>query len=237
MARETREERLAKMDAEYMATLTESEKKSFLDGQKKSMEEYYSSISEQNEPESNIPLVQGDLNATKVDQNDTDNSTTTSVEPTELPNNNGVVDKSQLETSSTTLPPIGEGTPQGVFSTPRAGSRVWIFFHGGDIQKPVYFAQCIPPTEYQNFYANPEPQIGENNSSLPTNIIDPTTGREDPIPSTPITNTPDNITGETQVGNIVEVPLPTQSPTTPSTGLNSVKKDLETGEINYTIPK
>jgi hypothetical protein len=34
------------------------------------------------------------------------------------------------------------GSAVGTFSTPNAGSKVWVFFVGGDIQRPVYFAQA-----------------------------------------------------------------------------------------------
>jgi hypothetical protein len=64
--------------------------------------------------------------------------------------------------SSEPPPPFGEGTPQGTFSIPRCGSRVWIFFHGGDIQKPVYFAYSLVPTDHKNFYGNYEPENGES---------------------------------------------------------------------------
>lgn len=36
-----------------------------------------------------------------------------------------------------------DGTGTGVFSTPNVGSKVWVFFYGGDVQKPVYFAQAL----------------------------------------------------------------------------------------------
>lgn len=32
------------------------------------------------------------------------------------------------------------GGPMGSFSTPRVGAKVWVFFHGDNIQRPVYFA-------------------------------------------------------------------------------------------------
>jgi hypothetical protein len=35
------------------------------------------------------------------------------------------------------------GSPVGTFSTPNAGSKVWAFFLGGDVQRPVYFAQAV----------------------------------------------------------------------------------------------
>lgn len=98
-------------------------------------------------------------------------------------------------------PPHGEGTPEGVFSVPKCGSRVWVFFHGGDIQKPVYFAYSLAPTDHQNFYGNPPPEPSdEQTSSLPT-LVQPYNQ------STPIGNTEES-TSEF----IVEVPLPTDVP-------------------------
>lgn len=38
------------------------------------------------------------------------------------------------------------GSPNGTLSVPNAGAKVWVFFYGGDIQKPVYFASAIEPT-------------------------------------------------------------------------------------------
>lgn len=37
------------------------------------------------------------------------------------------------------------GSPVGTFSTPNAGTKVWVFFMGGDVQRPVYFAQSPNP--------------------------------------------------------------------------------------------
>jgi hypothetical protein len=87
--------------------------------------------------------------------------------------------------------PMGEGTPNGVFSVPRCGSRVWVFFHGGDIQKPVYFAYSLAPTDHYNFYGNPPPQPDEQKSSLPATVQ------------------PDN---QSSSQELIENPLPTQTP-------------------------
>ena len=35
------------------------------------------------------------------------------------------------------------GSAVGTFTTPNAGSKVWVFFMGGDVQRPVYFAQAV----------------------------------------------------------------------------------------------
>jgi hypothetical protein len=37
------------------------------------------------------------------------------------------------------------GAPVGTFSIPNGGTKVWVFFMGGDIQRPVYFAQAPNP--------------------------------------------------------------------------------------------
>ena len=54
-----------------------------------------------------------------------------------------------------------EGTPQGTRSTTRTLSKVWLFFYGGDIQKPVFFAYSLPPNET---YAHNNVNV-DNNSS------------------------------------------------------------------------
>lgn len=38
------------------------------------------------------------------------------------------------------------GGPSGAFSVPNPGAKVWVFFYGGDIQKPVYFGVANDPT-------------------------------------------------------------------------------------------
>lgn len=55
-------------------------------------------------------------------------------------------------------PPGGDdGTAYGTFSTPDIGAKVWVFFLGGDPQKPVYFAQVLDPSSMQqaNSYGAP----------------------------------------------------------------------------------
>lgn len=42
---------------------------------------------------------------------------------------------------------VGAGIPEGNRSTTRPLSRVWLFFYGGDVQKPVFFAYSLPPNE------------------------------------------------------------------------------------------
>jgi hypothetical protein len=37
----------------------------------------------------------------------------------------------------------GAGSSNGMYSRPVVGSKVWVFFHGGDVQKPVYFASTL----------------------------------------------------------------------------------------------
>lgn len=48
--------------------------------------------------------------------------------------------------------PSPAGAAKGVVSSPTEGARVWVFFYGGDIQKPVYFASAISASEYGQAY-------------------------------------------------------------------------------------
>lgn len=43
----------------------------------------------------------------------------------------------------------GNGSPNGMFSVPAFGSKVWVFFYDGDVQKPIYFASVIEPSSGQ----------------------------------------------------------------------------------------
>jgi hypothetical protein len=57
------------------------------------------------------------------------------------------------EGTATSVPDVphsaspGEGVPSGTRSTTKILSRVWLFFYGGDIQNPVFFAYSLPPNE------------------------------------------------------------------------------------------
>lgn len=39
----------------------------------------------------------------------------------------------------------GVGSHNGIYSSPNFGAKVWVFFYGGDVQKPVYFAAAVEP--------------------------------------------------------------------------------------------
>lgn len=39
------------------------------------------------------------------------------------------------------------GSGVGTFSVPNAGTYVWVFFSGGDVQKPVYFSKALNPSD------------------------------------------------------------------------------------------
>jgi hypothetical protein len=45
----------------------------------------------------------------------------------------------------------GQGSPNGTFSVPNPGAKVWVFFYGGDIQKPIYFAAATEPSGSASF--------------------------------------------------------------------------------------
>ena len=42
------------------------------------------------------------------------------------------------------------GAPMGIFSPPQIGAKVWVFFQGENIQRPVYFANVY---EHNNLAA------------------------------------------------------------------------------------
>lgn len=50
-----------------------------------------------------------------------------------------------------------DGSATGTFSTVNEGAKVWVFFYGGDVQKPVYFAHSLDSASYGE--ANQNPQI------------------------------------------------------------------------------
>lgn len=43
----------------------------------------------------------------------------------------------------------GNGSPNGFFSVPAYGAKVWVFFYDGDIQRPIYFASVVEPSAGQ----------------------------------------------------------------------------------------
>jgi hypothetical protein len=73
-------------------------------------------------------------------------ATTSSGSQTSSPNFNSVDANKVSTTASVPDPSIGgTGSPNGYFSTPSPGAKVWVFFYGGDIQKPVWFAAVPEP--------------------------------------------------------------------------------------------
>jgi hypothetical protein len=56
--------------------------------------------------------------------------------------------------------PTSTGT--GMLSIPLPGTKVWVFFHGGDIQKPVYFACQPEPQSFTNLYEHGSPSALQN---------------------------------------------------------------------------
>ena len=62
---------------------------------------------------------------------------------------------------------VGDGIPNGSRSVTGILSRVWLFFYGGDIQKPVFFAYSLPPNETR---AHNGISSGSSNGSSKTNI-------------------------------------------------------------------
>jgi hypothetical protein len=63
-------------------------------------------------------------------------SKTNIIDPNNDAKNASAAAQSQHYTSSS-------GSPNGAISIPNESAKVWVFFYGGDIQKPVYFASAI----------------------------------------------------------------------------------------------
>jgi hypothetical protein len=66
--------------------------------------------------------------------------------------NNSVSESNMVTPSLLPVAANGSSSPygqaKGVISSPSIGAKVWVFFYGGDIQKPVYFASAIASDEY-----------------------------------------------------------------------------------------
>lgn len=86
----------------------------------------------------NAEVAYANSGGTVIDSNVDNNSTPT----TKLVR---IVDRAaaDIKATNTGTP----GSPPGVFSTPLPGDKVWVFFLGGDIQRPVYFAKAIEPAD------------------------------------------------------------------------------------------
>jgi len=70
------------------------------------------------------------------------------------------------QTPPTGLDPTIGGTdaPKGSFSTPIAGAKVWVFFHGGDTQRPVYFASSPEPAAWKSALKASSPALAAVNT-------------------------------------------------------------------------
>jgi hypothetical protein len=70
----------------------------------------------------------------------------------------------------------GPGTPEGNRSTTRPLCRVWLFFYGGDVQKPVFFAYSLPPNETYAHNSVSAPNQTDSDSDIPYEVV------ESPLP-------------------------------------------------------
>lgn len=70
-------------------------------------------------------------------------------------------------------------SPKGLFSIPRVGSRVWVFFENGNSNRPVYFATAyskgdwekISENNYPNELENISPDAKINNTEYENKIV------------------------------------------------------------------
>lgn len=122
------------------ATLGESFSKSF---------DFNNSQFSLGEIEPQVRLSDAQIDAWKNSQDSSDYRTElggTSNENSKPVQRQGVVD-----TMAYALP-TGGGAPNGFYSKPAVGAKVWVFFHGGDIQIPVYFASVMEPSGSRTAY-------------------------------------------------------------------------------------
>lgn len=112
------------------------------------------------------------------------------------------------DTPSSKVAP-GPGTPEGNRSTTRPLCRVWLFFYGGDVQKPVFFAYSLPPNET---YAHNSVSAPNQSGSDPA-IINEVPEIDFVSDNPEITRSTKSSDGSEIInGKIFEVPLPEQSP-------------------------
>lgn len=63
-------------------------------------------------------------------------------------------------------PPGYINSAKGLFSVPRVGAKVWVFFEGGEITHPVYFAYSYSHDEYKTIFNHIHvPTAGENSKT------------------------------------------------------------------------
>lgn len=87
-------------------------------------------------------MLDGFANGTTSSIAGTSNSTTPTT--TQIVNNNDHRNGSRARTDDSLI--TASGSPNGAFSVPNEGAKIWVFFYGGDTQKPVYFGAAVEPT-------------------------------------------------------------------------------------------
>lgn len=60
-----------------------------------------------------------------------------------MSNDDSVLNGKNRQASAPTTLITSSGSPNGTVSVPNEGAKVFVFFYGGDIQKPVYFASTV----------------------------------------------------------------------------------------------
>jgi hypothetical protein len=136
---------------------------------------------------------------------------------------------------------LGEGVPQGTRSSTKILSRVWLFFYGGDIQKPVFFAYSLPPNET---YAHNNVKVDNNLNQDNLNLQLPAEQLPDEqLPDENLTDNQieaqewlDKIITEKKVGEVDDILYGNKSTFTQDTKDPYVFRDNTTGlvySVNY----
>jgi hypothetical protein len=81
--------------------------------------------------------IKRDVAAGKVDSFNASATTSTAIFNSQNDPKNSTAAKDNNADSS------ASGSPNGTVSVPNESAKVWVFFYGGDIQRPVYFASAI----------------------------------------------------------------------------------------------
>lgn len=125
-------------------------------------------------------------------------------------NTNGkIVKKGPDTTAGHNISDTDIRTPQGQFSTPAVGNLVWVFFYGGDVQKPVYFASVAEPNASGRIEPGGESRPSFNASQTSVTSFVPTNTTSVVTKTKSLTDIGENTVDLSVFGNDQKSDLPT----------------------------